>query len=370
MSGLGPVDVDSTPDSQGPALLAVSVTTTVVALSTCVVRYCVKTRIDRSVAWDDYSIGLAMLLGMVGPIFTIVESAGQGQHEVALQFDYLAQPWLSTASTLSRASICLFVLRLVSRGKAWRVVLSTQIILLLSVNLAYIFTTLLQCRPLERLWKPSVPGECWGLSIRQNIGYFQGAFAAFSQLFVALFPIMIIQDLGIPRRLQWPFYVLFTMSIAIAMLAVLRAYVISLIYSNDQYEYQLIATILAVSEQNLGILAANILPIASLCSRKTRPIGHALSEVASARDIDAMSILSRVSRRQSNGSGFHVDNPPRAPGDERLACELHSINGWPMGIIKTVSFEVVEEKATDFEREMDIAKSRSDSAQDWDRYTP
>jgi hypothetical protein len=60
MSGLG--SDDNSPDmTRGPALLAVSVTTAVVALSTCVLRFCVKFRINRSVVWDDYFIGLAMV---------------------------------------------------------------------------------------------------------------------------------------------------------------------------------------------------------------------------------------------------------------------------------------------------------------------
>jgi len=96
----------------------------------------------------------------------------------ALQFDYLAQPWLNMGSTLSKVSICLFVRRLVARVKVWRIVLAGQIVLLLLVNLAYTFTTLLQCRPLEKLWKPLIPGQCWSLGIQQNIGYFQGGMSS------------------------------------------------------------------------------------------------------------------------------------------------------------------------------------------------
>jgi hypothetical protein len=60
MSGLGP-DGNEPDMTRGPALLAVSVTTAVVALSTCALRFCVKFRINRSVVWDDYFLGLAMV---------------------------------------------------------------------------------------------------------------------------------------------------------------------------------------------------------------------------------------------------------------------------------------------------------------------
>lgn len=167
--------------------------------------------------------------------FAIVESVNQGDLQSALQFDYLAQPWLNMGSTLGKVSICLFVRRLVARVRVWRIALAVQIILLLLVNLAYTFTTLLQCRPLEKLWKPEIAGSCWSISIQQNIGYFQGgmmnsksrgqtlqavmlirrmlAFDVFTQLFIALFPIMVIQDLGVTRNVRWPFYILSITSI-------------------------------------------------------------------------------------------------------------------------------------------------------------
>lgn len=125
------------------------------------------------------------LLGVIGVSFAIVEGASlEGSDaergaQAALQFDYLARPWLGMASALAKVSICLLIRRLVARNsngnvRVWRVVLAAQIILLLLVNLAYTFTALLRCRPLEKLWKPEVPGSCWGLGIQQSIGYFQG----------------------------------------------------------------------------------------------------------------------------------------------------------------------------------------------------
>ncbi|KAH9893695.1 hypothetical protein F4778DRAFT_290983 [Xylariomycetidae sp. FL2044] len=373
MLGLGPSIDSPTTDSRGPALLAVSVTTTLIALPACILRYCVRARISRSVSWDDYFAGLAQLLGLVGVVFAIVEATSVGG-AAALQYDYLAQPWLNMGSTLAEVSICLFVLRLVSRVRAWRAVLGAQVVALLAVNLAYSFASLLQCRPNEKLWKPEIAGRCWSLEIQQDIGYFQGAFDVFSQLFIALFPIMVIQDLGIPRNVRWPFYTLSVMSIIIAMLSVLRTYNISLIRSGDQFMFQIIATILKVLELNLGIVSANILPIASLCSKNIRPISQALSEAASARDDDAASIFSRrartpssLSKRQSNGSTFLIEGPQRASfeaGPEGAGAEA-----WPMGIIKTVSVEVTQENAADIEQGMDISDGRRISGQqDWDSY--
>ncbi|KAI0455056.1 hypothetical protein F5B21DRAFT_212183 [Xylaria acuta] len=364
------------PSSQGPALLAVSITTMVVALLTCILRYWVQSRINRTVGWEDYFVGGAMLLGVIGVSFAIVESVSQDDLRSALQFDYLAQPWLNMGSTLSKVSICLFARRLVARARVWRVVLSVEIILLLLVNLAYTFTTLLQCRPLEKLWKPDISGHCWSLSIQQDIGYFQGAFDVFTQLFIALFPIMAIQDLEIPGNVRWPFYLLSIMSIAVAMLGVLRTYNISLLQFPERHMFEVITTILAVLEQNLNIISANILPLSSLCSKNIRPISLALNDAASARETDTVSIISkksqgsRAERRRSEGSNVMVEVTQRASSESIPSVyETAGADAWPRGIIKTVSVEVVEEDAANISQDPDNGDNRSASRQqNWDSY--
>ncbi|KAI1750144.1 hypothetical protein F4782DRAFT_255090 [Xylaria castorea] len=363
-------------NSGGPALLAVSATTMAIALLTCMLRYWVQSRISKTVGWEDYFVGGAMLLGIIGVSFAIVESVSQADLRSALQFDYLAQPWLNMGSTLSKVSICLFARRLVARARVWRVVLSAEIILLLLVNLAYTFTTLLQCRPLEKLWKPEIPGNCWDLGIQQDIGYFQGAFDVVTQLFIALFPIIAIQDLEIPGNVRWPFYLLSIMSIAVAMLGVLRTYNISLLQFSERRMFEVLATILAILQQNLNIISANILPISSLCSKNIRPISRALNDAASAREIDTVSILSKKSQgsraggRQSESSNMMVKVTQRASSESIPSVnETAGADAWPLGIIKTVSVEVVEEDAAKVSQDPDNSDNRSVSRQqNWDSY--
>lgn len=144
----------------------------------------------------------------------MVESANKDSYTLTHQFDYLSRPFLNMGSALSKVSICLFFLRLVSRVRTWRIVLGAQVLLLLLANLVYCVVTLLQCRPLEKLWNGAAQGQCWGIDVQHGIGYFQGAFDVFSGLFIVLFTLVVIQDLGIQRGLHWPFYVLSVMSIA------------------------------------------------------------------------------------------------------------------------------------------------------------
>ncbi|KAK6210861.1 hypothetical protein LQW54_005736 [Pestalotiopsis sp. IQ-011] len=376
MSGLGP-DNDVPDMSQSPALLGVSVTMTALALLTSVLRFCVRVRINRKVVWDDLVLGLAMLLGLVGAILTIVEGANSDNMTAVVEFDYLSQPWLTMSSTLSKVSICLFFLRLVSRIRAWKIVLGAQASMLVLVALIYCFTTFLQCRPLEKLWNVSVDGECWGMEVQHGIEYFQGAYDVFSGLFVALFPLMVIRDLGIARGLRWPFYILSATSVTITVLSIVRTYNISLVTSNESFSYQVICTIIAVVEQSFNIIAANIMPIATLFSSRIRPISQALSAAASARENDdAVSILSRasgpskLSRRNSTGSKFVLESPSRDSFEVQSIREaVGGAEAWPMGIIKTVSVEVTQETAPDLKRGRTIGElRRSASREDWYRH--
>ncbi|TGJ80648.1 hypothetical protein E0Z10_g8114 [Xylaria hypoxylon] len=377
MSAPGAPDVISImAASQGSALLAVSVTTMGIALLSCIMRYYVRSRTDQRIGSEDYFVGGAMFLGIVGVSLTIVESVSQGNPQSALQFDYLAQPWLSMSSALSKASIYLFLQRLISKLRFWRIAIGMQIAFLLLVNLAYVFTTLLQCRPLEKLWKPEISGYCWSLGIQQNIGYVQGAFDVFTQLFITLFPIMIMQDLEIPRNLRWPFYLLAITSIITAMIATLRTYNISLIQLNERQTFDVIKTIFAVLEQNLNIVSANILLISSLFSKNVRPVSPALDDALISRAISTGSISSkrskssRVERRLSKGSNVMVETIQRMSSEGSLTVDQGaSAESWPQGIIKTVSVEVVEEDAVDIKRDSDRGGSRSGSRQtNWDAY--
>lgn len=131
----------------------------------------------------------------------------------ALEFDVLGQPWLMMGATLSKISICLFFIRVLS-ARRWRMLLGSMIVLLAIVNLTFSMTVNLQCRPLEKLWNPQADGSCWDPSVLLNFGYFQGAFSVFSWFFLSLFPIMILPELDSQRQPRWPFYVLSILSFA------------------------------------------------------------------------------------------------------------------------------------------------------------
>ena len=92
----------------------------------------------------------------------------------ALQFYVIGQPWYLVSATLSKISICLFFIGLLRRARQWRMLLVGLIVVMAVINLAFALAVYLQCRPLEKVWEPSVAGSCSDPSIQVNFGYAQG----------------------------------------------------------------------------------------------------------------------------------------------------------------------------------------------------
>ncbi|KAK1772334.1 hypothetical protein QBC33DRAFT_5718 [Phialemonium atrogriseum] len=408
-----------TPDlSRGPVLLSFSVGTASFAFSTTIVRFCVRTRISNSLGADDYAIAVATVVAVTGTIFSVLESSMPDSAR-ALEFDVLGQPLFMMGSTLSKISICLFFIRLLGSARHWRIFLGVMIFLMAVVNLAFSLTTNLQCRPLEKLWNPATTGVCWDPSVQLNFGYFQGAFSVFTWFFLSLFPVTVIRDIYMQGNLRWPFYILSGLSLVVGVLDTVRTYETSQIGGLSVYTYDtFVASLMAILEQNAGIVAANVLPMGPLFSRRARRaatiraktpsfggstrLSMGNTSIASSRTPSnhsrAPSIQSRMSGHSRSTSSrslsfadpmrnstLPIEGPRRVSFDtsgsqewQAEAYELENQGGrgvrdsydpeaWPKGIIKTVSVEVVEEDNPDIpEGAKIVTVSDVNVEQDWE----
>lgn len=112
-------------------------------------------------------------MALIGTIFGIVESTTEDPTR-ALEFDILGQPWYLMSATLAKISICMFFISLLGEARQWRILMGILIFLMAGVNFSFALAMNLQCRPLEKLWRPNVEGDCWDPDVQLNIGYFQG----------------------------------------------------------------------------------------------------------------------------------------------------------------------------------------------------
>ncbi|KAL1877601.1 hypothetical protein VTK73DRAFT_8510 [Phialemonium thermophilum] len=269
----------ATPDlSRGPVLLSFSIGTASFAFSTTIVRFCVRTRISNSTGPDDYAIAVATTVAMIGTIFSVLESSMPDPAR-ALEFDVLGQPWFMMGSTLAKISICLFFIRLLGSSRHWRIFLGAMIFFMAVVNLTFSLTVNLQCRPLEKFWNPDTEGECWDPSVQLDFGYFQGGafemavlYLVQSQPHVSGSLSAVPDPLLLPRRdLFNTLWFLLTLGNSVGVLATARTYETSQTGGLSVYTYDtFVASLLGILEQNAGIVAANMLPMGPLFSRRAR----------------------------------------------------------------------------------------------------
>lgn len=127
------------------------------------------------------------MLDIVSVIFnTLQVQNGGGRHMIyltlpqiieAAKYLQLAEILAIFACGLTKISICLFVIR-IPNSKRLVTSLYTLIGALVVVNLAYVMILCLQCRPIELLWNPFLPGSCWDKNIYLISGYLQGGWSS------------------------------------------------------------------------------------------------------------------------------------------------------------------------------------------------
>jgi hypothetical protein len=93
----------------------------------------------------------------------------------ALEFDVLGESWFVMGATLSKISICFFFFRVLGSARHWKYALGAVICVMAVVDFIFALMIDLQCRPLHKLWNPSIEGECWDPSVLLGFGYFQGS---------------------------------------------------------------------------------------------------------------------------------------------------------------------------------------------------
>ncbi|KAI0473121.1 hypothetical protein GGR56DRAFT_653274 [Xylariaceae sp. FL0804] len=146
-------------------------------------------------------------------VVTLAVHYGVGRHTMYLSEDqrvnavymiWLSVPFSPGSATFGKVSIALLLIRLMNRKRGYEIFLWGLMFLLCAINLVLVVITFAQCTPVTFLWdrvRSDPPaGKCWPSTVQQDYGYFQGAFSAWSDLVLALFPTLIIWPLQMPMR--------------------------------------------------------------------------------------------------------------------------------------------------------------------------
>ncbi|KAL8763146.1 MAG: hypothetical protein Q9184_000991 [Pyrenodesmia sp. 2 TL-2023] len=197
---------------RAPMLRAVLSSELAVATIIMGLRFFTRLKLTRSPGMDDWIMLATFICAVIG---TSMDLAGMeygiGRHiyyldhddgVLATKLDWLCQAFVITALTIGKISVAFLILR-ISITKWHAYFLHTVNAILLLINIPLIIWTYAQCNPSALLWDPTLPGTCQDPRMQGSFALFQGSFGAVTDLLYALFPILIIWPLQMPRKRKY-----------------------------------------------------------------------------------------------------------------------------------------------------------------------
>ncbi|KAF2123876.1 hypothetical protein P153DRAFT_303213 [Dothidotthia symphoricarpi CBS 119687] len=178
----------------------------------CYCRICVL----RKFGWDDGFMVVALGFGLcMSVLVSVAVQYGYGLHvaditdtyrrEQALKYVYIAPAPCILSSTAAKISMVFFLLRLLghSATKRHRWVLYIVTGIRVALNVFIIPIIVGQCSPIEKSWKPWVPGKCLDSSWLNIGGRLQAIWNAVVDLVTAIIPVYMVWKLQLKTSTKW-----------------------------------------------------------------------------------------------------------------------------------------------------------------------
>lgn len=253
--------------SQGWAILSVCWAFVTAAAITTLLRIWVRARLTRNLGWDDYHMMAALTTTLIGAALITCEVivGGLGRHSYYLQpaqrrnFAALGWgDWIQTFITLmlTKTSICLFLLRIVSDRRVRRTIcaLIGCLVLFTAISTALFLGI---CRPLKAYWDIGVDAVCLNDGQIEAIVVAQGVLSIITDLLCAAFPAFFFRDLQVKFKTKIALCVLMGLGVITAACCTVRT-VLSGAVKDPDITWAISANVAwRLPEVNIGIVCAN-----------------------------------------------------------------------------------------------------------------
>ncbi|KAI2625361.1 hypothetical protein GGS26DRAFT_199307 [Hypomontagnella submonticulosa] len=258
-------------------LLVVSAATTLPSVASCIHRFATepRTNLCHSV-WAEVTTGLAMICGLVGILCAAASIDGLQNSSVFDGVDAASLTCLYLGSMLGKVSIYSSLRPIISKSKAWKLVIAIQIALILLANPFYSLIAYASCDEAKEFpLLGFMPGECFSENILHTLDFVQ----IFLEIFIPLsmFIITFVMAWNVPPHVRSTFFSLSTTAIIIVINVAARITDIVWIRSGDIPAPWTAIEVFAIMEMNSCVLAANLIPIISQHPRRIDPILRAFN---------------------------------------------------------------------------------------------
>ncbi|KAK4870119.1 hypothetical protein LT330_005173 [Penicillium expansum] len=188
--------------NKGPEMMAVMWSMTTLAMLLVIARLCVRQRMLRNFGFDDWLIGASMIFGLIFvATATVSVTYGYGQHktnlesrsaELALMWNMISFIFGIISFAIPKLAVAALLHRILNPNLVQRLIVWGLVSLVAIIALVNILIYVTMCNPPQALWKSSMilNGEatCRDIWILINYATFNGAFSAFVDLFLAIYP--------------------------------------------------------------------------------------------------------------------------------------------------------------------------------------
>jgi hypothetical protein len=141
-------------------------------------------------------------------LLSAITTLGYGKHNaeidpanfnIILLISYLAGFCSILAACWSKSSFAITLLRIVTTKRPkvalWIIVITINLVFAASGTVHFV-----QCWPLERLWQPKSPGQCWPRITVIRINVFVAAYSGFMDIVLALIPWIVVWNAAISKK--------------------------------------------------------------------------------------------------------------------------------------------------------------------------
>ncbi|KAK9860317.1 hypothetical protein MYU51_010807 [Penicillium brevicompactum] len=320
--------------NQGPRILIATAITTAAALFTVLARFYVRIFIIRNLGWDDYIMGLTMLLSACGFALIVPEvKYGAGRHisfvgesaKTAMHLNFATQGIYLFAIGTVKISIGLFLLRFAAR-KGYKIFIWAVIVLMALYTTICFLTLVFQCKDIRSNWDNNVKSECFAPKQLLILSYTNTALNILTDLIFAALPILMLRHLQVNRRVKASLICIlglgvFACAAAFVKLSILPSYGRT---GDFLWDYTNL-TIWVVTECNTGIIAGSLPTLKPLFKKVLGTYGSP----------------SKTTREYYNSKQYRLRSMSRSRG-----TALHS-HGHQSGNLSVIEHQVMKRPASE-----------------------
>ncbi|TEA17341.1 hypothetical protein C8034_v000441 [Colletotrichum sidae] len=197
-------------ENRGPAALVVVIGVSAVSTLFTAARLFTRGKILGKIRLDDYLILASLLCGWMNvATLGVAVSYGYGRHADTLTPDQKSgailwsiagyPPGLLSFGIPKPAVVC-FLTRVLNPGRWHKRFLWTMGIFCVLNLVGFMTIIFAQCQPVRAQWDPSVGGTCWSKWVLVSFATYSGAFCAFADVYLSIYPAFVLSKLQMNIR--------------------------------------------------------------------------------------------------------------------------------------------------------------------------